>query len=378
MKNQKATVMRDSNLELYRIIVMLLIVAHHYVVNSGLTGAGGPVYSHVTSLSSLFLLLWGAWGKIGINCFVLITGYFMCKSQITAQKFVKLLFTVMFYRLVINGVFWITGYAKFSPMALIKVLIPFTKLAQNFTGTFLVFFLCIPFLNVLVRNLTEKQHLQLILLVGFTYVLFGTVPGLSVTMNYVSWYMVLYIIASYIRLYPKACYTNTRLWALLTLLCVALCSASVVIGAYVGAKTGQRWAYRFVTDSNTLLAVLTGVCSFMLFKNLKIKPSRLINTVSATTFGVLMIHANGESMRRWLWVDLLDNVGAYGNTWMPLHAVGSVLAVFVVCSLIDLVRIHLLEKPFFRTWDKHLGKVESAVSRWEQRLCQRYHIGGGM
>ena len=27
---------RSSNLELYRIIVMLLIVAHHYVVNSGL------------------------------------------------------------------------------------------------------------------------------------------------------------------------------------------------------------------------------------------------------------------------------------------------------------------------------------------------------
>ena len=27
---------RDSNLELFRIITMLLIVAHHYVVNSGL------------------------------------------------------------------------------------------------------------------------------------------------------------------------------------------------------------------------------------------------------------------------------------------------------------------------------------------------------
>lgn len=27
---------RDSNLELFRIIVMLLIVAHHYLVNSGL------------------------------------------------------------------------------------------------------------------------------------------------------------------------------------------------------------------------------------------------------------------------------------------------------------------------------------------------------
>lgn len=28
---------RASNLELYRIICMLMIVAHHYVVNSGLT-----------------------------------------------------------------------------------------------------------------------------------------------------------------------------------------------------------------------------------------------------------------------------------------------------------------------------------------------------
>ena len=27
---------RNSNLELYRVVVMLLIVAHHYVVNSGL------------------------------------------------------------------------------------------------------------------------------------------------------------------------------------------------------------------------------------------------------------------------------------------------------------------------------------------------------
>ena len=26
---------RDSNIELYRIVLMLLIIAHHYVVNSG-------------------------------------------------------------------------------------------------------------------------------------------------------------------------------------------------------------------------------------------------------------------------------------------------------------------------------------------------------
>ena len=34
---------RSSNIELYRIICMLMIVAHHYVVSSGLTSADGPL-----------------------------------------------------------------------------------------------------------------------------------------------------------------------------------------------------------------------------------------------------------------------------------------------------------------------------------------------
>ena len=71
---------RDSNLELYRIIVMLLIVAHHYVVNSGLTAADGPIYTDPLSWRSMFLLLLGAWGKTGINCFVLITGSDKCSE----------------------------------------------------------------------------------------------------------------------------------------------------------------------------------------------------------------------------------------------------------------------------------------------------------
>lgn len=41
---------RDSNLELYRVVVMLAIVAHHYVVNSGLTE---QMYKHPVSNSAL-------------------------------------------------------------------------------------------------------------------------------------------------------------------------------------------------------------------------------------------------------------------------------------------------------------------------------------
>lgn len=88
---------RNSNIELFRIISMLVIVAHHYVANSGvineIVGITEP------QLKDYFLLIWGWGGKTGINCFVLITGYFMCKSQITAEKFIKLLAEVEFYNI---------------------------------------------------------------------------------------------------------------------------------------------------------------------------------------------------------------------------------------------------------------------------------------
>lgn len=54
---------RDSNLELFRIITMLLIIAHHFVVNSGLKDMDGPIASSPFTFNSLFLLIFGAWAR---------------------------------------------------------------------------------------------------------------------------------------------------------------------------------------------------------------------------------------------------------------------------------------------------------------------------
>lgn len=184
----------------------------------------------------------------------------------------------------------------------------------------------------------------------------GTVPKLFVTMNYVSWFSVIFVIASYIRLYPKQLYKSTRLWGRLTLLVLAIDILSIIACAWLSAKTGKTLAYAFVKDSNTFLAVVTSICAFLFFKNLKIPYSKFINTVASTCFGVLLIHANSDTMRRLLWQDLFDCVGHYSSRYMPLLAVGDVLLVFAVCTIIDLIRIRLFEEPFFAFWDAHWGE----------------------
>lgn len=94
----------------------------------------------------------------------------------------------------------------------------------------------------------------------------------------------------------------------------------------------------------------------MFFKDLHIGYSPLINKVGACTFGVLLIHANSDTMRRWLWKDLLDNVGGFFSNSFMLHAVLSVTIIFIVCVIIDYLRQQTIEKWMFVYIDRLLQK----------------------
>lgn len=297
------TKQRDSNLELYRIIIMILIVAHHYVVNSGLIEI---IKYCPTSFKSLYLFTFGMWGKTGINCFILITGYFMCQSRITLRKFTKLLFWIYFYRIVIYFIFCATGYLDFSIFAFLKKLLPINNITDGFVNCFLVFFLTIPFLNILIKNMNKRQHFLLLVLSLFVYSFWAKIPYFKVRMNYVIWFDVIYLISSYIRFYGVFDHINHKKWGWLTLSSILISVLSVLALIYSGRS---EIAYFFVEDSNAILAIIVSVCAFMYFKSSNLKYNKWINSIGSTSFGVFLIHANSDTMRQWLWKDTLNNVG---------------------------------------------------------------------
>lgn len=119
-----------------------------------------------------------------------------------------------------------------------------------------------------------------------------------------------------------------------------------MIRRIIGIDLGM--GYFFVSDSNKVLALATGISAFLFFKNLRIGYSRIINTIAASTFGVLLIHANSDTMRRWLWVDVCNNVGAYQEGNVIIHAIVSVVVIYSVCTVIDMIRIRLIEKSLMK------------------------------
>lgn len=362
---------RSSNLELFRVICMLLIVAHHYALPSDLVY--GNLLVDLTSTKSLFMTILGAWGKTGINCFMMITGYFMCKSHISLRKFLKLCLCIYFYRLLLFSIFYIGGYETITAYRIFELIMPIDALKHNFVGCFLVFYLTIPFWNNLINNISERQHILLTALLLTSYTLLGSVPSFDLNFNYVSWFGVIYLVSSYIRLYPNPMFERRILWGLMTFTSVIIAIASILAQRFViGERLGM--GYFFVYDSNKIFPVIVAVCSFLWFRNMSIRYSKLINAFGAGTFGVLLIHANSDAMRTWLWKDTVDVIGHYTtmNTGMiALYSLVVVLLVFFICDIIDQLRMATLEKWFLRWYDNNLSVK---ANTWIDKLTSNKQI----
>lgn len=336
---------RDSNFELFRIVLMLMIVAHHYVVNSGLTSLFD--FKNITG-NMIFLQFFGFLGKTGINCFVLITGYFMAKSDFKLEKLAKLYLEMKFYTFTIFIIFLATGYSKFSIISLIKTIFSVIyNVGYGFTGTFLFLYMLVPFLNILIKNMNKKLHFTLLAILVFMFTIISTFFEHD-TWNYLGWLITVYMIGAYIRMYPNKLFEKKRLYIISSIVSVICMWSSILVIDFVGSRFGFTDYYYMMNDSNKFLALICAISIFMYFKNVKIKKNMFINLVASSTYGVLLIHANSDTMRQFLWKDLLNNTAYYNSKFLIIHAIVSVIGVYSVCILIDQLRIKLIEKPLFK------------------------------
>ena len=354
------TNIRKSNIELLRIIGMLMIIAHHYVVNSGIMNA---FEVGNTSMNYIFLTLWGMWGKTGINVFILVSGFFMCTSSLTIRRYCKVLFEYFFYSIVIYLIMLLAGYETFGLNKLFDLLFGIFRYANgsgNFVYSFLIFYLFIPFINTFIRSITEAEYKKFILLLVFVFTILSTFFFNKDIFGEVFWFIAVYFIGAFIRLYPPVWADSFKASIRLLILSLALVYGSVVFMIAIGAVFKKGSAYYFVYDANKLGAVLVSVMMFATFKNFSIGYSKVINLIAKTTFGVLLIHANSSAWRQFMWVDLL-HVDAFYSLPLIVLICRSVLitaGVFLSCSLIDMIRIYLIEKPVF----DHFNTIENAVN----------------
>ena len=143
-------------------------------------------------------------GNFGVDIFVLISAYFLIVSQNklpSAKKFLLLWGQVIFYSVSIYVIFGISGISELSLKSFVKTVFPITFDQYWFASTYFVLYLIHPFLNNLLNQLDKKSYQSLLILLVTIWCIIPTFTWTSFQSNNLLWFITLYCVAGYIRLF---------------------------------------------------------------------------------------------------------------------------------------------------------------------------------
>ena len=337
---------------------MSLIVAHHFAVHGGFQFG-----TDVFSVNHLWVQFLSSGGKIGVNVFVLISGYFLCQSKgISLVKLIRLWLSIFFYSVLFVGLFVGLGPESLQLKPLIRSLFPVTYSAYWFISTYFVLYLLSPFINWFIQTLSQTKYQRLLILLTVMWCLIPTFMISTFQSNSLWWFVYLYLLAGYIRSYVKDGRAYPFLWAagslyLLALLATAGCDE-------VGLKfplVAKHATFFFAMQR--LPTLLISLLLFLGFKNMRLGFSSLINLFAATTLGIYLIHEN-MFVRPFLWKTVFRNASYAGSNWLIPYSIGVIVLVFTGCACLELIRLHLLEKYY----KKYLYPVADYMTQLSQRF----------
>lgn len=346
---------RQANFELLRIVAMLMIIVLHYLNKGGVLLPYTQEHSAVNYAAHLI----EAFCIVAVNCYVLLSGYFMVESAWKPGRVVSLAAQILFYSLLIPVVLLCAGVVSWGELSVydwLNYVLPVETEHYWFATAYLILYLFAPLLAAGVRAVDQKTLRIIIGVLGLYFCIWkSVVPVMLVTDHYgydYGWFLFLFLIAAYIRLYGLPKLEKRRNAALLY---AGMCLGMFVLTAVSGslAKTLPPLAYYMdMPDTyNHILCLLASVGLFMLFKTMKFREGRsaeLVRRLAPYTFGVYLLHEH--ILIRYRWVQWLG-VDTVTESWVFIpHMIGCVAVVYAAGTLID----------WMRAWIFHRVRKESA------------------
>ncbi len=350
IKEEKSS--RQSNIEILRIIAMCMITAMHYMTK----GMELPKLSVDHGLHNVVFRLIFAFCASAVNVYVFISGYFSIDSGWSIKKLLRLWLEVLFYSVLVPLLLSLTGMVDISSLDFgtwQQIILPISYEHYWFATAYVMLYLFSPILKAAIEHLDKKQLGAVILATVIVFCGFKSAnPYLIPWDKYgddVIWFMILYLIAGYIRLYgipffmgkdsddPDGAVHSPGRALIIYIVFSALTFAIAYITSLIVRATGKMEYYMDMTLCyNYVTVLIASVGLFYVFLGLDIKPCKFINRFAGYTFGVYLLHEN--IVLRELWPKLLGIDNAMGRPWQILHMLVCIVIVFACGCIFDFVR----------------------------------------
>lgn len=351
---------RQSNLELLRIIAMVMIVAYHFSIHGRYTFSTTEI-----TVNRLWIQLLRIGGKIGVNIFVLISGYFLVENRkLKISRVSKIWLQLFTYSIVIFLIVVLCSVAKISLKGIIRHLLPVTFSCWWFASVYFVLYLFHPFLNKLLLSLDKKAYQRFLALALFCWSVIPTITSTRFESNNLVWFMLVYAVAGYIKLHVDVSKFKNLKFIVGTIIFIFVSSLSILVFDVIGKKIPNvgRHAY-YLFGMQMLPGFIISVLIFVIFININIKYSKIINTIASATFGVYLIH-DEHYIRSILWVNIFKNGSFTNSKFLIPYSFLVIAVVFAVCSAIELLRINFIEKRYTKLIDRFSAFAEEKIDKF--------------
>lgn len=363
--------MRDSGVELLKIIAVILIVISHVVLTLITENEYIPYSDYLldcthatTNVTVLLLAVMRHFGALGNWIFFVASAWFLLDStKASGKKMMEMLLDIWVISVLFLGITLLLR-GEVSGKLFIFSLFP-TLFANNWYLTcYLLFYPIHPYLNRLIAAMTQKEHLKVVSVLAVLYIGFNFIKDSFFFPNMPILWISVYLIVAYIKRYCMELYSSAKVNSIL-LLCGAVGAVGIVVltdllGLKIAALSDQllRWVSNF-----NLFLILIAIAAFGLARKNHFKNKR-VNHIAKCSMLIYIIHENillRTYTRPYLWHCIFNRYGyAHLFLWVFLYAAGWLLAALVLSLLYE------------KSIQKITAKVSEKILKWMGSWYQKY------
>lgn len=344
---------RNTGINLFKLFSMFMIALLHVLGMGGITGAAAGTSSYYP----VYLMQNAAF--CAVNCYALVSGYLMLGKKIKPSRITELWFEVFFYSVSISAIMMIVYRDLFSARNIVYAVTPIISNQYWYMTSYFMMYLFVPMMNKFADAANKKVFTAtiVVILVLTTGSLMIKQDGFRLNDGYSPiWLMIMYLVGAYMKKFNVG--AKMKKWlALLLYVISSLCSFILCVFSKKLLKImlGNDISYLSYTSP---FVVLSAIFLFIFFSKLKFgkKMEKFINYITPAALGVYLIHTHPLVFNK-LMKDIAMPLVNHGTAAMIFGSIAMALAVFIICIVIDLLRIQLFRLIRINALCKKLDEV---------------------
>lgn len=287
-------VVRDSNMELYRIVAMLLVMLFH--VFGEVDQMGNQLFPDSLEPYHVINLLLTSATFVCVDMFVLLSGWYGINTRWSKVK--AFIFQVLFYSVSIYLIMLLCCPGiQFSWNFLIHV---FILDDYWFVPVYLMLYLFAPAINPFIKKSSNKEFLTLLLSVFIMQCIYGWLnyreSGYMEGCSPIS-FLILYLLGAYLRRIESATSTESSNISLIKNLSkkqLFLCYSSLITFNWIIAVIAKHFHHELLLQIawqfSSPIIIIAAACLLLLFSKINIGYNKTINWIAASSFAAFLIH----------------------------------------------------------------------------------------